>query len=58
MTPGATSVAFWTTAANLVSGDTNGVGDVFIRERNRHHDDRDHGKGHDKDDDKNKGKDK
>ena len=44
MTPWARSVAFWTTAANLVAGDTNGVGDVFIRERGkRHHrdDDRD-----------------
>lgn len=58
MTPNATSVAFWSTAANLVSGDTNGVGDVFIRERSKHHDDRDHDQGHDKDDDKNHGKDK
>jgi len=56
MTPNATSVAFWSTAANLVSGDTNGVGDVFIRERNRHHDD--HDRGHDQDDDKNKDKDR
>jgi Tol biopolymer transport system component len=49
MTPGAKSVAFWTTAANLVAGDTNGVGDVFIRERGKRHHDRDD---QDRDDDR------
>ena len=38
MSAGAKSVAFWSTAANLVAGDSNGAGDVFIRERaTRHH---------------------
>jgi Tol biopolymer transport system component len=44
MSWGARAVAFWSTAANLVVGDSNGVGDVFIRERAKqrghHRDDR------------------
>jgi Tol biopolymer transport system component len=35
MSIGARSVVFWSTAANLVAGDSNGVGDVFIRERGK-----------------------
>ena len=48
MTPGGRSVVFWTTAGNLVAGDTNGTGDVFIRERGKRKHDRG---GHDRDHD-------
>ena len=41
MSAGAKSVVFWSTAANLVAGDSNGVGDVFIRERATGRHDRD-----------------
>jgi Tol biopolymer transport system component len=41
MTWKARTVVFWSTAANLVAGDSNGVGDVFIRERATRHHDRD-----------------
>lgn len=33
MSSSADYIAFWSTATNLVPGDTNGVGDVFVRER-------------------------